>query len=174
VSPCRYKLAFRTHEQAERTAAVVAALRPGASAPVRTYECPHCGALHYTSSPQRIDSASDSTVAALGPVAPLWVEQLAAPKRVPPAPPPPVNPCAKCGAGDARFSFRGSVYHRKCRTDAILSLPTPEERRAALNELAAAGQEARLARVMAANLARTGPTTPSDSGGSARAAGEGA
>jgi hypothetical protein len=127
---CR-KLAFDSIEQAERTAAVIAGLRPGEQrGPVRLYDCPRCGSLHFSSKGEaELRAVAPSTVADVGEIVPAFVA--AAPTL------PPAALCAWCNADGAMFEMRGALYHRRCRGYALQELP-PGERRA---ELAARSRE---------------------------------
>jgi len=157
MSVCRGKLAFNTLEQAERTVAVVAALRPGSKAPVRTYECPRCGHLHFTSKTEAEVGRHASTAAHIGPAEPAFTVAVHVPPPAPARKRKAVavleNPCAGCGEGGAKFDMRGALYHRRCRTQALTALP-PADRRALLIEWANAGQ--RGTKTVLSNLERTG------------------
>jgi hypothetical protein len=129
---CR-KLAFSSVEQAERTAAVIAGLRPGEQrAPVRLYDCPWCGAMHFSSKgEEELRGVNASTVADVSEIVPAFAV---------PAPTLPLaDRCGWCDADGATFELRGVRYHRRCRTYALREL-SPRERQAELEARSREGQ----------------------------------
>lgn len=114
-----HKLGFTSVEQAERTSALIAGIAAGTkSPPVRLYECPRCGLLHFTSKREEEVGERASTVAELEPPQPILTPHATAD-----------SPCASCGDGGARYELQGRLYHRRCRRNALNSLPHEERQR---------------------------------------------
>jgi hypothetical protein len=121
-----YKLAFRDVESALRTAEVVASFRPREKAPVRIYECPDCGALHFTSLP---DFGGATTVAVPENIRPAFVAQRTDVAQSTPVVP--LHPCAECGREmeNDGFALGERRYHKRCRVEARKHLPPVERHR---------------------------------------------